>query len=126
ARGGDLAPGGHAAVAEGRQTGLPVHGRGDLGGDGVEVLRARGDDLTAGVGDQREGWVGGGERRREGGELLAGGGHVRGVEGPGDLQRDDAGLRGAVFAERGDLLGAAGGDDLGGGVDVRGVEPVAL
>src|SRR5690606_31599820 len=125
-RGGDLDHRGHAAVAEGRHTGLPVHGRGDLGDDRVEVQRARGDDLTAGVGDQREGRVGGGERRREGGELLAGGGHVRRVEGPGDLQRDDAGLRRAVLSERGDLLGAAGGDDLGGGVDVRRVESVAL
>ena len=59
-------------------------------------------------------------------ELVGRGGHVDGVEGAGDLERDDAGLGRRVGREGGELLEGAGGDDLAGAVHVGRGEAVPV
>ena len=90
------------------------------------------DDLRAGVhglpvrvGDVRQCRVADAER---GGQCLQRGdgrGHVRGVEGPGDLERPHPGLLRRVPGEGLQLFQGAGRDDLTGAVDVRRGQPEA-
>src|SRR5699024_3251762 len=117
---------GDTAIAQGRHAGLPVDGGGDLVHDQLEVPGAGADHLPACVRDQRHGRIVGGQARGEGGELVAGSGHVRGVERPGDLERDHACLRRPVLRERRDLRGGARSDHLCGRVDVGRVQTMTL
>ena len=98
----------------------------DLGDEPVEDLASAGDDLAVAVGDQRDRGVGGGEVGGRGGEGVDGGLHVAGVEGAGDLERDDPGPGGGILGEGGEGLEGAGGDDLAGAVDVGRGEAVPL
>ena len=59
---------------------------------------------------------------RRGAQRLDGGRHVAGVEGAGDLQRDDARAGGRLGGERLQRVERAGGDELAAAVVVRGGE----
>ena len=63
------------------------------------------------------------QRRTQGLQGRARGGHVRGVERARDLQRDDPGLGRRVLRQGLELLQGAGGDGLAGPVDVGGRGP---
>ena len=116
----DLDDGGDAEVGQHAHAQVPAHGVAHLRDEPAQHVAAVVDDAAVGVGDQRDARVVRGDRlARSRTRVVDGRGHVRGVEGAGDLERAHAGALGRVGGEGGQLLERAGDDDLAGAVHVR-------
>ena len=99
---------------------VPPHRRGDLVHEQLDGGVSCVDGRAVVIGPQGDAGVGCCDIGGGGAQRLDGGGHVAGVEGSGDLQRNDAGAGDGRLRECGERGEGPGSDDLTSAVVVRG------